>query len=214
MGKIRDLTGHRFGRLTVLKILPKDGLTKRRWVCKCDCGNTHITYSIYLTKGWTKSCGCYRKEISAPNNARIGALKTSLPPGEAGKRDLYYRYKKQALDRAYVFEINEETFSELTKQKCHYCLKIPSQVSSSGSWSSKNSPYIYNGIDRKNNTKGYTLDNCVSCCSNCNSAKRAKSYEQFMEETAHLRAPQTNITEIVTRLAKLEEELALLKQAA
>ena len=40
--------------------------------------------------------------------------------------------------------------------------------------------YIYNGIDRKNGTLGYFLENCVSCCRPCNWAKRHMSYDEFM----------------------------------
>ena len=61
-----DLTGQRFGRLTVLCRAPKrDGDQYARWVCKCDCGNTTEVLSRYLrqTKGCKiKSCGCYAKE--------------------------------------------------------------------------------------------------------------------------------------------------------
>ena len=43
----------------------------------------------------------------------------------------------------------------------------------------QNGGFIYNGIDRKNNGKGYTEDNIVSCCKQCNFAKRNMSYKEF-----------------------------------
>jgi hypothetical protein len=42
-----------------------------------------------------------------------------------------------------------------------------------------NSKYIYNGIDRVNNNFGYLIDNCVTCCTNCNVAKMARTQEEF-----------------------------------
>lgn len=58
-----DLTGKRFGRLTVIEqvepyISPK-GIPNIQWQCKCDCGNEVIVRSGALTTGHTQSCGCY-----------------------------------------------------------------------------------------------------------------------------------------------------------
>lgn len=63
MTKKRDLTGQRFGRLLVIKELPKEvGQKSVFWLCKCDCGNecSKSSQSLY---GGTKSCGCIVKEI-------------------------------------------------------------------------------------------------------------------------------------------------------
>jgi hypothetical protein len=40
--------------------------------------------------------------------------------------------------------------------------------------------YTHNGIDRRDNAKGYTIDNCLPCCENCNYIKRDIPYEDFM----------------------------------
>lgn len=58
----KDLTGLRFGRLTVLGKSgnkAKDG--NPLWLCKCDCGNTLETTKRRLVTGGTRSCGCGRK---------------------------------------------------------------------------------------------------------------------------------------------------------
>lgn len=58
MGIKKDLTGHRFGRLTVMKDV---GVVKQRyysWECLCDCGNIVIVNGSNLRRGFTKSCGC------------------------------------------------------------------------------------------------------------------------------------------------------------
>ena len=55
-----DLTGQRFGRLTVLECVERGKKTK--WLCQCDCGNKTITLVSSLKSGSTKSCGCLHKE--------------------------------------------------------------------------------------------------------------------------------------------------------
>lgn len=62
-----DLTGQKFGRLTVIKKLDdKDGWTQ--FLCKCDCGNEKIANGSSLKYGMTKSCGCLHREVAGKNN--------------------------------------------------------------------------------------------------------------------------------------------------
>ena len=58
-----DLTGKRFGRLTVLRFSHKDSLRKTFWECLCSCGNKTTVYSQKLKTGHTKSCGCLNTEV-------------------------------------------------------------------------------------------------------------------------------------------------------
>ena len=63
-----DLTGRRFGRVTVLE---KAGVTSYRaaiWRCRCDCGTVFEAFGSNLKAGRTKSCGCLRAEM---NRSRI-----------------------------------------------------------------------------------------------------------------------------------------------
>ena len=63
MLKVIDLTGQRFGRLTVVERIG----TKNRqslWKCKCDCKNEVTVLAYNLKNGRTTSCGCFRKEES------------------------------------------------------------------------------------------------------------------------------------------------------
>lgn len=64
-----DLTGKRFGRLTVVcRTENKGGRTN--WHCNCDCGNEKDVLGINLTRGFTKSCGCLHKETTAKMGKR------------------------------------------------------------------------------------------------------------------------------------------------
>ena len=62
MPKIKDLTGQRFGRLTVKGFSQKDRHNKGHWVCLCDCGNVVDVETHQLKSGKTKSCGCLKSE--------------------------------------------------------------------------------------------------------------------------------------------------------
>lgn len=63
---LKDMTGQRFGRLTVLyrdESKPKGHGHKAWWICKCDCGNIKSIKGENLRRGLTKSCGCLHKEV-------------------------------------------------------------------------------------------------------------------------------------------------------
>lgn len=74
--KALDLTGQRFGRLTVLK---RAGSKNRQsaWLCKCDCGTEKVITSSNL-KTNTISCGCYQKEVAKESNTIHGKAHTAL----------------------------------------------------------------------------------------------------------------------------------------
>ena len=63
MPRIKDITGQRFGNLTVVAF---DGMNKRReatWKCICTCGNEAVVTGHKLRSGWTKSCGCLQEQL-------------------------------------------------------------------------------------------------------------------------------------------------------
>lgn len=62
MNHIHDITGQRFGRLTVIKYVGIGKHGYATWLCKCDCGNTKIVSGHCLRRGNTHSCGCLAKE--------------------------------------------------------------------------------------------------------------------------------------------------------
>lgn len=56
--KLIDLTGKRFGKLSVIERAKENIHDRPAWVCKCDCGKTAIVFGTSLRNGNTKSCGC------------------------------------------------------------------------------------------------------------------------------------------------------------
>ena len=57
MSALKDLTGQRFGRLTVIERAENKG-EEACWKCRCDCNNEVFVRGSSLRKGTTKSCGC------------------------------------------------------------------------------------------------------------------------------------------------------------
>ena len=60
MGKLKDLTGQKFGKLTVIERAENDNRGNVQWLCQCECGNIVKVRSTNLITGNTKSCGCLK----------------------------------------------------------------------------------------------------------------------------------------------------------
>lgn len=158
----------KFGRLTVTDTFKRGGYLGRSIVykCVCDCGKECWVLADSLSLGKTISCGCYNSE------------KTRLDYGEASKNRAWRVYMRHAKERGYSWELSREETLNLMESDCHYCGKEPSNVAGEDKLYGK---FVYNGIDRKDNTKGYTLDNCVPCCKHCNRAKRDMAEKEWFE---------------------------------
>lgn len=169
--------GEKFGRWLILELseirtyLRQNNKTQKEkfWKCQCECGKIKIVCDSSLRSGTSKSCGCLSKEVS-----KLKTLTNNL----SAKNKLFGVYKRQAEKRGYIFELLFNKFVELTLGNCYYCGISPSQIMQL----TKNGiPYLYNGIDRKNNEIGYTEENCVSCCGKCNVAKMSMSEDIFLD---------------------------------
>lgn len=163
-GRLIDLTGKKFGRLTVIERAENNKRGQTFWKCKCDCGKETIVNSVSLRSGDTQSCGCYLKE------------RISKSFGEASFNHILREYKGQAKKGNKEFSLSDDEFKELIYSNCYYCGKEPSQVMRSRS---SNGNILYNGIDRIDNSKGYVRGNVVPCCRQCNIAKRDHTVKEF-----------------------------------
>jgi len=125
-----------------------------------------------------------------------------LPHGVAAFNELYGAYKKRARLANREFELTKEQFKTLTSGNCFYCNRPPMQEwipTSVRNGRGNSGNYIYNGIDRIDSSKGYTLDNCSSCCSTCNYMKQETSREQFLND---IEAVYSHITKSGRRVFK------------
>ena len=180
--KIIDLTGQRFGRLLAqdfeMRNVPdKKWSNKQRayWRCLCDCGKVIYVTATNLRKGNTSSCGCSR----------------ILPNDGAARHAIAYKYRQAALARGQDMELDNETLAQLVSQPCHYCGTGPSNVHRHHGGGK---PFFYNGLDRKSNDVGYTANNVVPCCRQCNFAKGSMNYREFLDWIDRIIAHRSNLS--------------------
>ena len=81
----------------------------------------------------------------------------------------YEGYKNRALEKELNFVLTKEMFILITEHECYICGK-------------QNSDTHRNGIDRFDNTHGYTPDNCRSCCGECNYIKKGYDHDKLFEK--------------------------------
>ena len=165
MSAFKDLTGRVFGRLKVLSRIGNQNGRNLSWTCLCECGKICTPLGVNLRSGGTKSCGClqYACEFSeAERNFRLW----------------FSNYKSSAKIRSLEFSLAMEEFRLLVDAPCKYCGGGPKPHKGYGRL--KTDPYLCNGLDRVDNTKGYTVLNCVPCCTICNLMKRGMSAENFI----------------------------------
>lgn len=82
----------------------------------------------------------------------------------------YRSYKAAAIKRGFSFNLSVRQFRLITNSKCHYC----NGVSNFNYYKE-----MVNGIDRIDSSIGYSMKNCVPCCSLCNQAKNDLNYKEF-----------------------------------
>ncbi len=171
-----NLVGEMFGHVIVLEKHPQNyispgGKHHTRWLCRCTlCGREKITTTNNLCRGGGSSCWCqaFTPEIIARRSA-------GLIREHAGFTEIIGSYRRNAMKRGYQFQINDEQAMKLFKGNCHYCGVEPKMIIKKSKI-----PFVYNGIDRTDNTIGYTTENCVSCCGVCNKAKMNLQYNDFI----------------------------------
>lgn len=88
---------------------------------------------------------------------------------------MYQDYKYRAeVSKNILWNLSPQQFLYLVKQPCHYCGTLPS-TRTKGEYQSE-----VNGIDRIDSSQGYSIDNCVPCCTMCNYMKLDYSKNEFL----------------------------------
>jgi hypothetical protein len=173
--KFENLIGQRFTRLTVKARAESNKHGHTKWLCLCDCGKEVIAYASDLKRGGRPSCGCLKSE-----KLRVARR---LSHGTASFNYMYAQYRKNAINRNILFNLTLREFSQLIDKECHYC----GQTANLKAFSDErliekgiNGNFVYTGIDRKNSSLGYVVENCLTCCKTCNFAKNDMPYEEFI----------------------------------
>ena len=148
--RLIDLTGERFGRLTVLKRAKKNMRGKPAWVCECDCGNVTIVHGNSLRQCLTRSCGCLRKEMMCDNNPGLGYCGSDNPNWRGGT-------SRQGYDERFT-----EEFKRSIRKRDLYCCQVCGMTQKEN-WQELSVHHI--DYDRQNSVP----ENCVSLCCSCHS---------------------------------------------
>lgn len=175
MSKPINLTGQKFGKLTVVE----EAYRKKNvyWKCICDCGTEVIVRGADLRNGHSVSCGCARID---------GAIRTakkmlSSDPRITSAKDVYINSYRDG-------DLTFEQFLKLSQTPCYYCGNPSEKSNLCNKYKKKKNTvltnidlgnFYYNGLDRIDNNKPHNFDNVVSCCKWCNTAKMHRTLEDF-----------------------------------
>lgn len=166
-----ELVGKRFGELYVLKMCIDDK-GKTAYECLCNCGNHKICRRTDLESGRIKTCGCGKTRI---RNDKL-----------TGKHYAYNSIRSSANTRKIEFDLTEDEVILLIQKPCFYCGTIGSRTSRT------HDRFKFNGLDRIDSNFGYTKNNVVTCCSDCNYMKRNMSQTEFYKKIQLLHTYFTN----------------------
>ena len=111
MGRTIDITGKRFGRLSVIECVGYDYNRAAIWKCICDCGNEVIVTGSSLRGGYTKSCGCLcRENVKKRNKAR--AKKKVVEQNKADMEKEEKRRQQEEAREAMLRPIDKSQFND------------------------------------------------------------------------------------------------------
>ena len=153
MGNFRDITGQRFGKLTVISFSRdvKSGNRYRKyWNCICECGNHKEVRLDSLTSGNVKSCGCLHEEVSyknlTPGSPKYDVIDKRL-------RDIWGGIKRRCLDEKC------SSFSRYGGRGITICDEWL-DFNKFAKWALSNGYKKDLTIDRIDNNSGYEPSNC------------------------------------------------------
>ena len=122
----------------------------------CNCG---MDFEKFMTghNCPSKKCKICQEKQNIQDQKRKDRVRNYKNENLKNLKKYFKQYISGALKRNYAMDLQFDDFEELVKKPCYYCdYKIDDEI---------------NGIDRVDNTKGYTKENCVPCCEICNRIK-------------------------------------------
>lgn len=179
MPKIIDLTGQRFGMLTVVEFMGRKN--KHSWFrCECKCGGVTITTSNNLRRFHTTSCGCYNAKVFRQSTIRHGLSKHKLfRTWNDMKNRCYYnnhnRYQNYGGKGIGVYWLWLEDFIEFYRWAI------------SSGWKKGLT------IDRVDNSKDYSPENC----------RWATTKEQNRNRTSNVKITLDGVTKILIEWSEI-----------
>ena len=164
MGKVKDITGQKFGRLTAIKIIgfkeDKNGNKRAVWLCKCDCGNLAEICGTDLRSGHTKSCGCIHNEMLVKRNKEMSYRNSYDLSGKYGigydskSREFYFDLEDYDLIKDDYWFVNSNgyvTTSNNKKQMHRVIMSVDNE-----DWTNIQVDHIH-GENTKHDNRKYNL---------------------------------------------------------
>lgn len=170
MPKMKDLTNMRFGRLTVLKSIGVNKYGNHIWECKCDCGNLHTVNSAKLIQGKTKSCGCLKKEQGIKQLEKHGIT-------TGGKPRTFIIWNGMKARCYNPKSVSYKNYGAKGIKMCEEWLSFENFHN----WAISHGYADDLQIDRIDNSKGYSPDNCrwVSVTENMRNQTKTRNIEVY-----------------------------------
>ena len=147
MGKFVDLTGFRFGRLTVLHEAGRSKAGKVLWLCQCDCGNTKIIVGGDLRSGRTASCGCYHHRVVTEQVTIHGSRFSRL-------------YRIWSAMKYRCGSPSADNYADYGGRGIKVCTEWERSFSAFKKWALENGYSDELSIDRIDGDAGYSPENC------------------------------------------------------
>lgn len=148
--------GDRFGSLTIVELRRGAKSVHPLAVCVCDCGQTRTPRQSALRRGLAMQCGSCSHKTAWVERERMAADERHLRSKEG-------EYRGNARSRNIPWNLDRQSFRRLVQEACRYCGCQPA-----------------GGIDRLENSVGYTVENSVPCCAQCNYGKRDLTEADFL----------------------------------
>ena len=170
---IKDISGQKFGKLTVINFHKNNPGKEKYWMCKCDCGNNKVISSRSLKTLKTTSCGCYRKEVIQnviipklieKNKKQIGDKHPNWDPTKSNK-------ERYTIRKSEVNDLRKQAF-ERDKYTCQCCNKTNTVLNAHHILSFSQYPE-----DR------YILENLITVCYICHKQYHSTYKKDINQET-------------------------------
>jgi len=188
-----DYTGQRRGKLLIEKAIIEPDSYRNRWglwLCKCDCGNVVEVVGEYIKSRTKESCGCLKVEAAKAWKRKRSYATVTITAQ-------YGAHRRMARERN-CEPLSKSTWLTVVEKPCVYCGDIDKRnVATTNDYKKYSGPNLtdeerlmceksINGVDRVDSSKGYTVDNSVSCCARCNWMKSNQSVSDFVNKAEQI----------------------------
>lgn len=200
--KFKDLSGEIRGRLTLVRYVGYTLTSTNRkhfyYKAQCECGSSVL---VRKDDKDAASCGCIRNELNKVRRLGKPAFNLIKTEEKVLLKAQLLSYKNRYDDG----DISFSKFLELSQNNCYYCGTPPNNKihvgfkkdgsmrtrrsknskgleykARSWGWNHPNAYFVYNGLDRIDQSAPHNECNVVVCCVTCNMMKRNMSTEQFL----------------------------------